>query len=299
MKIVTGIVLFHPDPERFRQNMEALAPQLDGEMTLVLADNGSGEAEKQQIQNILAETLPPGNLRTLVFLENNENKGVAAALRQIMDAAAGAGAEWVLTLDQDSVAAPELLKRYREAVLRQKGAGGKPAGAFTCRIKDRNFSGPRTPETGDVREVENCITAGCFMNAEAYARTAGYESRLFIDFVDTDICYSLQEAGYRILQIPYEGVLHEVGHGRDVRLFGTRQIVYNQQTWRRYYIVRNELYLARKHPHVSMTRTVLRVLRNMLLVFLYEDSRIRKLRLGLAGFHDGLRMSCQQDGKVL
>ena len=49
MKILIGIVLFHPDPDRFRQNMEALAPQLSPDMTLAFADNGTDNAEKQRI----------------------------------------------------------------------------------------------------------------------------------------------------------------------------------------------------------------------------------------------------------
>ena len=299
MKILIGIVLFHPDPDRFRQNMEALAPQLSPDMTLAFADNGTDNAEKQRILSILKETLPQENLRTLVFRENNRNIGVAASLRWIMREACQREASWVLTLDQDSVAAPELLEQYAKAALLPEDAGSGPAGAYTCIIKDRNFSVTGSPAEDSVTEVENCITAGCFMRVDAYRRTPGYEARLFIDFVDTDICYSLQEAGYRILRIPYEGLLHEVGHGRNVPFLGTRQIVYNQQTWRRYYIVRNELYLARKHPHVSMTRTALRVARNMLLVFLYEDGRREKLRLGLLGARDAFRMSCQENAKVV
>ncbi len=299
MRILIGIVLFHPDPDRFRQNMEALAPQLTADMILALEDNGSDETELQQIHRILEETLPPENIRTLLLRKNSRNTGIAAALRRIMEAAVRMEAAWVLTLDQDSVAVPELLERYISAALQTAEPGLRPVGAYTCRIKDRNFYAPRAREDDRVREVENCITAGCFMCVEAYCRTPGYESRLFIDFVDTDICYSLQEAGYRIVQLPFEGVLHEVGHGRNVCFLGTRQIVYNQQTWRRYYIVRNELYMARKHRHVSMVRTALRVTRNMILVLLYEEDRAQKLKLGLLGARDAFRMSCQENTKVV
>ena len=56
-----------------------------------------------------------------------------------------------------------------------------------------------------------CLTSGCFMRVSAHKDTAGYDVRMFIDCVDFDICYSLRAAGYKIVRIPYDGLIHEIG----------------------------------------------------------------------------------------
>ena len=56
---------------------------------------------------------------------------------------------------------------------------------------------------------------------------------MFIDKVDFDICYSLRDKGLRIIKIDFDGLLHEVGHGKEISIFGIKKTVFNHPAWRR------------------------------------------------------------------
>ena len=205
------------------------------------------------------------------IVDNTEhNVGIAAALRQIMAYAMEHGYDWVLTLDQDSVVLPGLLDAY-EAYLASAGSG---IGALTCRIRDRNFE-----EAQPVGDVDWCITSGCLMSVEAYRRTAGYDADLFIDMVDADICFSLREAGYRIVRIPFDGLLHEVGHGKKTVLGYS----YNEPAWRDYYMARNRILVAKKHGR-PVLREKVKNMRDILIVLFFEDRKAQKIKEFVRGW---------------
>ena len=227
MKYLIGIVKYCPDPERFKACIDAL-PKAD-----------------------------------IYSVDNTENNiGIAAALRQIMDYAAEHKYDWVLTFDQDSIAMPGLIKEY------EKYINDPSIGALTCIVKDRNFE-----EKQPVGEIKECITSGCFMNVNAYSKTQGYDSSLFIDSVDFDICASLREAGYKIVRIPFEGLLHEVGRGLKTP-FG---FVYNHPAWRKYYIARNRVIVAKKHGN-SILKARLKNARDIFLTAVYEKEKLQKIK---------------------
>ncbi len=227
MRYLIGLVEYFPDPERFQACIDSL-PKAD------------------------------------VYVVNNSlnNIGVAAALRQIMDYAVKQRYDWVLTIDQDSVAKPDLINEY------EKYIGDPSIGALTCIVKDRNFE-----EKQPVGEIKECITSGCFMNVNAYSKTPGYDSSLFIDSVDFDICASLREAGYIIVRIPFEGLLHEVGRGRKTPL----GFVFNHPAWRKYYIARNRVIVAKKHGN-SILKAKLKNARDVFLTAVYEKEKIKKIK---------------------
>ena len=277
MKVLIGIVTYNPDITRLVDNLSMICSQGD---SLLIFDNGS-----KNHRDIMEKSVKYG----AKVLSSVRNKGIAYGLKTIMRYAIKYQYDWVLSLDQDSVADPELIKEYKKYVQYPN------VGAMTCIIKDRNFISLKEP-SANVEEIQTCITSGCFMNVTAYARTVGYDERMFIDMVDFDICYSLIEKGFKIIKIPYLGLLHEVGHGRNIKLFGKKYIIYNQQTWRRFYIVRNDIYVARKHRKIlSLSRVVLRQIRNIFIVFLFEDQKIKKLAWGVKGLIAGLLMPIDND----
>ena len=70
-KIAAGIVLYNPDIDRLKKNLEAIAPQVE---KVFLVDNHS-----DHIENIkkLLEQFPVCEL-----IENEKNAGIATALNQ-------------------------------------------------------------------------------------------------------------------------------------------------------------------------------------------------------------------------
>lgn len=278
MRILTGIVTFNPNIDRLRENLKTVTVQ---DTEILIFDNGS--ENYKGIENLVSEF-------GCEIYRVKENKGIAYGLKYIMDYAILNKYEWVLSLDQDSVSDAGIISEYKKYVNNPK------IGALTCIIRDRNFVEINKPSCSGnsdkkLKNVQKCITSGCFMRVSAYALTDGYDTSMFIDFVDFDICYAIIRAGYKIVQIPYEGLLHEDGHGANISFWGRKYIMYHKSAWRRFYMVRNEIYVARKFPEIqSPFHTIVHCLWQIFLVLIYEEDKLAKLRSGLKGLFAGMIM---------
>lgn len=285
-KIAAGIVLFNPNIDRLFENIKALIPQIN---ILILVDNHSDnllsvkqaiEAEKSLFSN-----------KKLKIIENPDNLGIAAALNSICKEAINQGADWVLTMDQDSVCADKLIEKYEE----HKNLQG--VASLCCIINDRSgaLQYEKDVWSGDYREVEATITSANYISLSAWKKIGGFDERYFIDKVDTDYCFRLVLAGYKIVQINYPGMLHEIGnHATDHKLFGYPFIVFNHSPFRAYHLIRNQIFFARKFESVKGKKWAKRIKRTawtrIIVYLLYEKHKIAKLKAWVRGLKDGYSM---------
>ncbi|BBH27392.1 glycosyl transferase family 2 [Intestinibaculum porci] len=274
MKTLASITTYNSNLDRLRLNVDAIAKQVD---RVLIIDNNSENF--QDIQDLLSSIL------NVDYIINKENLGVATALKQAMDYAIKKNYSWVLTLDQDSVCYDGLIEEYK------KFTNLPDVGILSCNIIDRNFSEKNDfNQHENYKEIEKCITSASFTNVKAYKDTDGYDTSMFIDGVDWDICYNFRSHGYKIYKINFDGVLHEVGHGRNVKLLGKEYIVYGESPLRNYYSARNNIYLAKKYPeYVSFTRTILREIKFIILIILYENKKFAKVSNRLKGLLEGMK----------
>ena len=119
-----GIVTFNPDAIRLKANIDNILKNTT-KANIVVADNGSKNID--EIKNIIASN------PQIVLLPLNENKGIAFALNRIFEKAIEQHHDWVLTLDQDSVAQPNLI----DVLMSYKQKQG--VGILCPRIEDRNM----------------------------------------------------------------------------------------------------------------------------------------------------------------
>ncbi len=269
---IAGVVTFNPTLERLKECIEAILSQID---KICVVDNGSVNVAKIKELFCLYS-------RRITLIENEENKGIATALAQIMSYAEGQNFSWVLTMDQDSVLQPGLLKSYIKGVNQIKDAG-----MFTCLINDRNFSDEKYEKQNEqYKDVRYCITSAAFTSVEAYKKTSGYDESFFIDCVDFDICYSLREKGYKIIRVNHVGILHEVGHGENRRFLWKKIVVYHEKPQRIYYLARNTRRLYMKHKEYGLLRLIKKELALFARIALYEDNKIIKLNSFLKGLQE-------------
>ena len=159
--------------------------------------------------------------------------------------------------------------------------------ALTCELVDRNYDidWDRSIEVNDVNE---CFTSGFFLKCEAYLKTSGYNTELFIDYVDYDICYKLLEQGEKISRIEYPGILHEYGNSECRRFLWKKIIVTNHPCWRKYYMVRNDIWMSIQHPdYVKKVSVYHRISALILKSIIYEKDKRRSLIFIAKGIIDG------------
>lgn len=278
MKIVAGIVLFNPNLDRLVENLYAVCPQVQ---KVVLVENGSDNRE--DIKKLLE------SFENIDLICNTRNMGIAYALNQIGNYAKDNNYAWMLALDQDSVIKDGLIEKYCECL---ENASPNTA-MLTCRIEDRNFEFEEKQALNKTEEVEFCITSASLLKTEAWEKVGGYDQELFIDKVDTDMCWNLIENGWKIIKIDYVGVLHEIGNKtKRINFLGKQVTIFNHSPFRCYYIVRNGIYCAEKHKKYRDTRQMKKSSFNrILLCMLFENQKIQKLVAGVKGIADGYAMA--------
>ena len=288
MKILisAGVVLFNPDPIRLKMNLDAISSQVDD---IFLIDNGSNNIA--QIDELVS--MYP----TVQLIRNNKNLGIAHALNQIIDQSKQANYDWTLTLDQDSVVAEHLVSKYADYI--HAHGIDKNIGMLTCQIQDRNFDDEASrAQLADVSSIDYCITSGSLLNLAAADQVGGFDDQMFIDKVDADICIHLRLENYQLFRINYVGLLHEVGHARQINLIFRKWELYNHSPFRRYYMCRNAVYLVRKYPKsLFVKRMLFKEYFQTFLVLLFENKRLKKLKKSLSGYRDGRTMKLTDIGR--
>lgn len=231
MRILAAIVLYFPDTKRLRDNINAILPQVDG---IAFFNNGGTMPQTIELPGIVLDS-------------ESKNVGIAAALNHLCQYAIDNEYDWILTLDQDSVCPEGLILEYK------KYLGNPKIGMICPRILDRNYGSLHYDgqEGAGIEKIDACITSASLLRLSAWQQVRGFWEDLFIDMVDFDMCWSLQEKGFIILRTNLKSLLHEIGHSKRVLFRGEENVIYNHPPIRSYYISRNTIAVGRKHHRLK------------------------------------------------
>ncbi len=276
MDISAGIVLFNPDINRLNENISSIVVQCEH---LYLVDNGSSNIET------VKKMLKQFDDFNITLILNKKNMGIAKALNQITAKADDDGYKWILTLDQDSVAPNNIIQEFL------KYTNKRNVGIICPVISDRN-KGIEIYRKEGIIEQEECITSGALLYIDAWKKIGGFDESMFIDGVDFDICYRLRKHNFKILCVQNVILLHELGRIKYCRFLFWKVLVKNHSAFRKYYIARNTIYLARKKNSCSeKIRSVFKEIKLILIVLAYEDNKKEKIQRIICGIRDGLNMN--------
>lgn len=265
--IFAGIVTFNPDISRLKENINSIFNQVD---KIVIVDNHS---------NNLAEIMELCKKFNIVLITFSDNLGIATALNKIMNYALEAGVKYVLTLDQDSICPKNMIanlsKHFKDDV------------AIVCPyIHDLNSNNDISNRK--TQNVDRCITSGALTSVDSWKKIDGFDEYMFIDGVDFDFCDRLKNAGFSIIRCADVVLEHEIGKISIRKFLWFDVCVRNHSAFRKYYIARNIIYLDKKnHYKFYPIKTILREIKLILIVILYEEDKKNKLKLILDGIKDG------------
>lgn len=280
MRILAGIVTYNPDIIVLTSNIEAILPQVE---KVIIVDNHSDNV--REILRLI------GDDERFFIIENNDNLGIAKALNQECEYGITNHFDWILTLDQDSIVPPDMIVNYKKYV------SVSMAAMISCIVLDRNIikdDSILSLNTG-FKLISTTITSGSLLKLSAWDEVGGFCEKMFIDSVDHDMCYSLLEHGYLILQTEDVGLSHEVGHSQVKSIFGKKVQIYNESPLRCYYIFRNRILLAKRHwktikkvEHKGVIGFANTILLRIYAINRYEKNRFQKDRMILRGLWHGI-----------
>lgn len=294
-RVVAVIVSYQPDDALDR----VLDAALDQTAAVVLVDNGSAPGT---VERLAARADSDARL---TLIANPDNRGLAAAQNQGLEAALAAGADWVLLLDDDSVPADDMVSTM---LMAWRGlAGRERVGLLTPRLTDAEgtlrprlltasgrFDLARTPLVpGTVaRNGVFAIASGSLIRA-AVLRVAGrMDARFFIDYVDVEFSLRLRRAGFEIVGVGDAVLQHRLGEVHTARRLGLTKTLATHNAWRRRHIHCNRVRVWRRHGTVSLgwlAFDMAAAAYDVWKVLAWEDDKAAKLKAIARGLLEGLR----------
>jgi rhamnosyltransferase len=286
--VAACMVSFNPGPE-VRLALCSILPQVS---TVFVIDNASDRESGLALTELCAEL-------GVALIANKDNIGVAGAFNQAASMAISRGYEWMLLMDQDSVAPVGLVQRLMCGANRW---GGTRLPAVLCPLSTRSDPSEHESVIPDAgMAVESCNNAGSIIRLAAWKAVGGYDEDFFVDYVDHDFCFRCRQHGWDVIQICGAVMVHSPGSPIRHWLLWKRPLTSNHSALRRYYIARNRILFYRKYWHFD-TRWVLcdgcNALKEVVLIVLFETSRREKLNAIGVGVVDGCRGITGKTGRT-
>lgn len=273
IKVAALIVLYHPDAELLRRNIDACLPQVEH---LYVIDNSDHD-----LNPAIARLCNRENIHYHAF---GENRGIAVALNEGCRRSIANGFKWILTLDQDSVIPANTIASFLKVIREHSDL---PVGIVSPQVNA--FVGDSHEARPTTDKLSKCITSGSLTNLEAYQAIGGFKDKLFIDNVDTEYSFNLRAHGFLILRDNSIVMDHQIGNIRQITLLGrTLFHTTNHNYLRCYYMTRNSLYINRQFASNSDTRGYgsAFVLKLFLKILFYEKDKRRKFISIYQGIRD-------------
>ena len=232
--------------------LEAILPQVD---RVFIVDNGSGGETQGALRDI--EAAHPERVEVI---RNGQNLGIAAAINIGVRRALDQGHEWVLTLDHDSAAAPDMVANLfrthddvaaaNPGILSPTHIDGSTGRKYRYPVFGKFFFRHVTP-TDRPLPCSFCITSGSLIPKRVFETAGLFREEYFVYAVDTEFCRRVLRHGYSIFVSEKAALVHREGDGRklDLGIFQFRTPDWSARSL--YYIFRNIVHDLRHNPVFS------------------------------------------------
>lgn len=228
MRIDAVVVLYNPGLEVF-DNIVSYSSIVD---TLFVVDN-STTVNKALIEKIEKEC------KNATYVPLNGNLGIAKALKEGLNRATLNGAEYCLTMDQDSKFPTAQIDNVKKYLIDNKEEYGIISLNAKGVDKNDDFTG--------LKDVDVWITSGNFIVIENYKKIEGFKEELFIDLVDFELCEQFHNINKKVGIIGEICLTHKIGEPMIKRFLWKKVKVDNHPPIRYYYQYRNTEYLYRRN----------------------------------------------------
>ena len=277
-KVAAIIVSYNPDSNLF-DSINLLLNQVE---KVIIVDNGSKEKYVKYIKSI--------NEDKIEIILNKENLGIATALNIGVRKALENGYEWILTMDQDSKAIPDMVKKMFNVYNSINREERKDIlSIFPNFVDERIQSIEENSNMNSYEYVDADITSGNLLRKEVFEKVGFFDDSLFIDLVDTDFCMRLNEKGIKMIKIRDAVLYHSLGESKTIKGILGSFNTSNHSALRRYYMTRNRFYIWEKYKGLNsftLNRDKKLFKKEFVKIILGEKDKVNKIKMVLRGYKD-------------
>ena len=260
MKIAAVVILYNPTSDVLT-NIETYKNYVD---YVICVDNTNNDNFKTYCSDY-------------TYIPLYENKGIATALNIGVKKAEFYACDSVLTMDQDSSFANNIIGIYR-TYLKSLSKDVKML------VPSYIFSRAKNVEKDQF--ITFAMQSAALIEISVFHEIGYFEEKLFIDVVDYEFCLRLISRKYRILQIAKAKLNHSPAHTKDFSVFGFKFAYGYDSCVRYYYQARNLLYVGclYRQPYLFFFL----IYKFLKIVFLFEN-KFQYLKFFLRGIFDVFR----------
>ncbi len=216
------------------------------------------------------------------YLHNRGNLGISKCLNLAASMAIQDNCQWLLTMDQDSVAPKNFISNLFAGIENTPNIGI---------ISPRHYNANYKIESLEPKIEKLLVTmaSGNLLNLKVFAEVGPFDEKLFIDYVDIDYCLRIAKRGYSVIRKNTVSLVHCEGNlkSRKYLMFTVRPYDHNPLRW--YYKSRNRLYLYQKHRNdfvVFLREERKRYFKDLLKILLFEKNKLSKFKFAFRGVLD-------------
>ncbi|MFI8646431.1 glycosyltransferase family 2 protein [Pseudomonas sp. NIBR-H-19] len=296
LKSIAAVVVgYNPDIQILDDLLVSISTQVS---LLILVDNGGAE-------DFLSKH--PDVKSTVRYLPMEGNKGLGVALNAGFELAVAAGISYMVTFDQDSHAAPDLIAKLESAMMHAKSLDERciaVSPTFFDRRDGRKIPFPFYQSVGGVIKpvlasndshglvkADALITSGMFVDTQAWKEGIKYDEGMFVDFTDTEWCFRVRDHGYSLYGCLNVEMGHALSDAPPVKLFGLSFFRYSPV--RRYFFFRNTVAVCRMAhtPDCWKRRLSVALILRFAVNLLIDSNRLQSFKMMVRGVRHGLRNS--------
>jgi rhamnosyltransferase len=276
--VAVVLVAYEPELPRLGKTLAALAACAN---EVLVFDNSVSTGMAARVRELCAAV-------GAVYLGGRGNLGIGAAQNEAI--ACVSRSDRVLFLDQDSAVSPEFVRSLCASFDRLRGLD--PHAGFLGPVpvdeKGVPYALQEVAPFHEYIRVDWLISSGSMVLLDDLREVGGMRSDLFIDLVDSEICWRMRARGFSSYVDPGIRFEHPIGAGALRRFLG-RPIVISAPA-RNYYQVRNPLLLGRDGvlPLPAALRRVLMRLGAVLVSGLLAGRLASRVAHAARGLRDGI-----------
>lgn len=248
------VVTFNPKVSSLVKTLQELSRQVD---KVIIVDNNSNSDLLGKIEEFCA-----GEKDSYDVISLSKNSGIAEAQNIGISKAYTYPCNHIIFMDHDSIPEVNMVKNLisvETKILEQ----GLKVGAVGPTLIDRRtksksgfvkkngiFISRKYPQNENVEFVETdfIISSGTLVRTSVLKDVGGMNSGYFIDHVDTEWCFRVTDAGYKIFGARNAFLNHHLGEKVVKIWFGRWREVPRHNDFRYYYIFRNTIVMIKNVP---------------------------------------------------
>lgn len=190
--------------------------------------------------------------------------------------------DWLLTMDQDSYFYKDSFLEYVKVLPELNNN----VYAIAPKIMYKNIFELDKKKEIRLEKISKCIQSGAIFSVKIAKKVDGFNEKFFIDAIDTEYCYKCNKNGYVLYQNNAGVLIHKLGNRiNNIKTkclpFSLRQ----HNALRRYYIVRNNLYLKDYYPDKKLL-IIIYLFAGIIKTILFDDDVINKIKMIIKAYKD-------------